>query len=404
VDMSKTRAERLIVLDDTIEMAELIGQLAGQAGFDVAVTTNVDDFNKEYNRQKPSIIVLDLQMPKADGVEILRQLSVDSATAGILLVTGMDKPTIDSAERFGRRAGLNMLGKLQKPFAAETLIARLNSARDATRQLTGDDLGTAIGDSAMRLHFQPVVRRLGAGVWHAESVEALPRWQHPVLGLLTPDQFLSLAGHERSDLMRQLTDFVLQRGIEYLNAWQSEGLHIGLRVNVPAGLITDTEFPDKLERLMQQSETDPSLLTIEIGDSASIGGSRDSIEILTRLKLKNVRLALDDVGAAGQPLNTLFTLPISEIKIDTCVTAGLVEEPGASILYRGLIDVSRQLGMDCCAEGVETSEQLDVLNDLGCDLAQGFHVSKPVPATEILRVISAWTADSPSQRQRVAES
>lgn len=385
-------AERLLVLDDTVEIARLIGELGEQAGFATTVTTDVDAFNDALEREPPSIIVLDLQMPKSDGIEVLRQLSAASTTAGILLVTGMDKRTIDSAERFGRKAGLNMLGTLQKPFTPESLIEKLSSARDATRQLTGADLGAAIDDSTMKLHFQPVVRRLGHGVWHAESVEALPRWQHPVLGLLTPGQFLSLAGSERSGLMQRLTDFVLQRGIEYLHVWQSAGLHLGLRVNVAAGLITDTDFPDRLESLIQQNQTDPALLTLEISDSASLGSSRDGMEILTRLRLKEINLALDDFGAAGQAINALFTLPVNEVKIDRCVTAELTKEHGAPVLFRGLVGVARELGMDCCAEGVESAEQLAILNDIGCDLAQGFHIGKPAPATEIPNAIAGWTA------------
>lgn len=393
MDEDDQHAEHLLVLDDTVDIANLVGELGQQAGFDVAVTTDIDDFNDELARCPPSIIVLDLQMPKADGIEVLRQLSTDGATAGILLVTGMDRRTVDSAERFGREAGLNMLGNLQKPFAPEALIAKLNSARDATRQLTGEDLSTAIDDSTMKLHFQPVIRRLAPNVWHAESVEALPRWQHPVLGLLTPGKFLALAGSDRSALMLRLTDFVLQRGIEHLHLWQEKGLHLGLRINVAAGLIADTDFPDRLESLIRQNMTDPELLTLEISDAEALSESRDAVEILTRIRLKNVNLALDDFGAAGQPINSLFMLPINEVKIDRCVTAGLTTEPGARVLFRGVIDMARQMDLVCCAEGVETPEQLALLDEIGCDLAQGFHIGKPMPAADIPKAISAWTAE-----------
>jgi EAL domain-containing protein (putative c-di-GMP-specific phosphodiesterase class I)/CheY-like chemotaxis protein len=393
VNKENPTAEHVLILDDTVEIAELIGILSRKAGFKSTVTTDVDAFNDALERETPNIIILDLQIPKSDGVQILRQLSADSAAAGILLVTGMDRRTIDSAEKFGRKAGLNMLGTLQKPFAPELLIKKLESARDATRQLTGADLGAAIDDATMKLYFQPVVRRLAQGTWHTESVEALPRWHHPALGLLTPGQFLSLAGSERSGLMQRLTDFVLQRGIEQLHVWQQGGLHLGLRVNVAAGLITDTDFPDRLESLIQQNQTDPALLTLEISDSTSLGNSRDGIGILTRLRLKEINLALDDFGAAGQPINTLFTLPLNEVKIDRCVTADLTVEHGAPVLFRGLVDVARQLGMVCCAEGVETAGQLDVLDDIGCDLAQGFHIGKPMPATAIPKAIAGWTAE-----------
>ena len=132
-------AEHVLILDDTVEIAELIGILSRKAGFKSTVTTDVDAFNDALERETPNIIVLDLQIPKSDGVQILRQLSADSATAGILLVTGMDRRTIDSAESFGRKAGLNMLGTLQKPFTPESLNKKLvklfNFAKRVKRKL-----------------------------------------------------------------------------------------------------------------------------------------------------------------------------------------------------------------------------------------------------------------------------
>ena len=386
--------ERLLVLDDTPETAELIGELGRAAGFDTTVTTDAEAFSVALGRDSPGIIVLDLQMPGTDGIEVLRQLSAMGSTAGVLIVTGMDKRTVVSAERFGRKSGLNMLGTLQKPFTAESLIAKLSSARRITRQLTSADLSSAMDDSTLSLHFQPVVRRLEQLSWHAESVEALLRWQHPGLGFLTPDQFLPIVNSDRSELMRRLTDFVLQRGVEQLHLWQKEGLHLGLRINVAAGLIIDIGFPDRLEALLQANDTDTALLTLEIGDAASLCQSRDGIEIMTRLRLKGIRLALDDFGAAGSAINSLYTLPIAEVKIDRCLTADLASERGASALFRGLVDISRELGIDCCAEGVETAEQMQILDDVRCDLAQGFFIGGPVSAADIPKALSSWIAAS----------
>lgn len=390
-------AEQLLVLDDAIDIAELIGDLAQQAGFVATVTTDIDAFNAALECNPPSVIVLDLQMPTTDGVEVLRQLSAVGATASILLVTGMDKRTIVSAERYGRQAGLNMLGVLPKPFTPETLIAKLTAARNLTGQLTAADLGAALDNSSLVLRYQPIIRRIGQGSWHAESVEALPRWQHPDLGLLGPAQFLPLISSERSGLMQQLTDFVLQRGVEQLQQWQSAGLHLGLRVNVAAGLIADTGFPNRLERLLQEFGADPALLTLEINDVSSLGQSRDGIEILTRLRLKEIRLSLDDFGSAGPAINSIYSLPFNEFKIDHCITADLTREQGAPVLFRGLIDIAQKLDVVCCAEGVESAEQLDLLDEMGCELAQGFHICTPLPATHIPKALSRWTAEPASR-------
>jgi DNA-binding response OmpR family regulator len=222
-------ADRLLVLDDTPELAELIGELGEKAGFDAHVTTDIDSFNEALERDAPDVIALDLQMPGTDGIEVLRQLAATACNAKVLLVTGMDRQTVISAKRFGRQLGLNLLGAVQKPFTPEALIAALSQGRSATGQLCANDLEEAIESGKLVLRYQPVVRRLESRVWHAESVEALPRWNHPEFGVLTPTQFIPLIASEKSALMRHLSDFVLVHGAQQLRQWQSTGVHLGLR-------------------------------------------------------------------------------------------------------------------------------------------------------------------------------
>lgn len=392
--MSKTcAAARLLVLDDDVELGELIGELGRRAGFDAAVTHDAAAFNEELGRAAPDLIVLDLQMPNTDGVEILRDLAAGGTSAGILLVSGMDNRTIAGAEHFGRNAGLRLIGSLQKPFTPETMLAKLSSAHETTRRLTSADLAHAIEQGELALRYQPVVRRLRSGAWHAESVEALLRWEHPSLGLLVPSQFLNLIDSDRGELMKQMTDFVFERGIEQLRVWQAEGFHIGLRVNVAAGLIADAGFPDRLASLLNEHETDPELLTLEIREAAELGLSSKGADILTRLRLKSIKLALDDFGGPGSTLNGWYTLPFGELKIDRCVTADIGTSGGASILVGGLVNIAHRLEMACCAVGVETLEQLNILDELQCDLAQGFYIGAPLPAARLPQALDEWTAE-----------
>lgn len=384
---------RLLVLDDDVELGELIGELARRSGFDAAVTHDAGRFNEELGKAAPDVIVLDLQMPEMDGVEVLRDLAASGVRANVLLVSGMDKRTVASAEHFGRHAGLNIAGTLRKPFTPEVLMAKLASVREVTKRLTGEDLRHAIENSEMALHYQPVVRRIRTGVWHAESVEALLRWKHPTLGELVPGQFLNLTGSDRGELMQLLTDFVFQRGIEQLRVWQGAGIHIGLRVNVAAGLIADSHFPDRLESLLNEHDADPELLTLEIREATALGDSTKGADILTRLRLKSIKLSLDDFGAAGPALNGLYTLPFNELKIDRCLVGDLAREGGAAVLVGGLIEIAHRLDMACCAVGVETPEQIQVLDDLGCDLVQGFYIGAPLAAARLPEALADWTAD-----------
>jgi EAL domain-containing protein (putative c-di-GMP-specific phosphodiesterase class I) len=308
----------------------------------------------------------------------------------------MDRRTIASAELFGRQAGLNLIGTMQKPFAPEAMVAKLMSAHEVARRLSAEDLASAIANGELTLRYQPVIRRIRAGAWHAESVEALLRWQHPTLGLLVPSQFLSLIDSDRGQLMQSLTDFVFERGIEQLRVWQSDGLHIGLRVNVAAGLIADAQFPDRLESLLLEHGTDPELLTLEIQETSalgqsSLGQSSKGTDILTRLRLKSIKLSLDDFGAAGPALNGLYTLPFGEIKVDRCLIADLSLESGARVLVKGLIDIAHGLDMLACAVGVETAEQMQILDEAGCDLIQGFYIGSPLAAAKLPQSLAEWT-------------
>lgn len=382
--------ETLLVLDDTPDIAELIGELGRAAGFEPVVTTDIDAFNSAVERCSPDIIALDLQMPNTDGVEVLRQLATLGCKARILLISGVDEQTVHGAERLGRKLNLNMLGIQTKPFDPETLIARLRSAHALTADLTTDDLDEAI-HSEIVLRYQPVVRRLSRNSWHAESVEALPRWQHPDLGLLAPAQFLPLLGSERGPMMQRFTDFVIHQGVEQLRQWQTGGLHLGLRINIPATFIGDKNFPDRLENMFEEFDTDPELLTLELSHTSALAGAQDAIEILTRLRLKGFRLALDDFGA-GTDLMSAYRLPVSEIKVDASLTADLGSESGAAIVYEELVSLAKRLGIECCAEGVESAEQFSILDRLACDLVQGYYFGVPMPSGQIPKAVGIWTA------------
>jgi EAL domain-containing protein (putative c-di-GMP-specific phosphodiesterase class I) len=401
--MSKTKmAASLLVLDDDVELGELIGELGERAGFTSTVTHDSMRFNEQLGKAAPDLIVLDLQMPDTDGVEVLRDLAAGGVQAAILLVSGMDRRTIASAESFGRQAGLNLVGTMQKPFTPEAMVSKLSSVHAVTRRLSSEELANAIEHGELTLRYQPVIRRIRAGSWHAESVEALLRWQHPTLGLLVPSQFLSLIDSDRGQLMLRLTDFVFERGIEQLRVWQSEGFHIGLRVNVAAGLIADAQFPDRLEALLIEHGTDPELLTLEIREENalgqfSLGQSSKGTDILTRLRLKSIKLSYDDFGAAGPALNGLYTLPFGEIKIDRCLIADLTRESGAQVLVKGLIDIAHGLDMSCCAVGVETAEQMAILDEAGCDLIQGFYIGSPLPAAKLPQALAEWTVKLPDK-------
>jgi EAL domain-containing protein (putative c-di-GMP-specific phosphodiesterase class I)/ActR/RegA family two-component response regulator len=378
----------LLALDDDEGIAEIVAAVARQAGFEVATATSAAAFWKTLRARSPDVIVLDLQMPGADGVEVLRGLADGKSTASILLVTGMDERTIASAEQYASSRGLHVVACLQKPFLPEDLHEQLAAVSAVRRPLAPGDLEKAIHEHELTVYYQPTIRRFADGSWDVATMEALLRWKHPTRGVLSPDEFIPMG--ESNGLSRAMTDFVIQRGVEQLKVWQTSRLNVGLRVNISATLIADIEFPDRLQAILREQEVDPSALTLEITETAMLDHDPETLDILTRLRIKDINLAIDDFGIGYSSLTQLFRMPFNEMKIDKSLTLRVPGSKEATIMVEALVQLAHKLNLTVCAEGVETEETLAFLGSVSCDSAQGFLISRPVAAHDVPHVIQRW--------------
>jgi EAL domain-containing protein (putative c-di-GMP-specific phosphodiesterase class I)/CheY-like chemotaxis protein len=378
----------ILILDDEREIAELIGSLGRKAGFSPIVTTDPGSFQAALKEREPEVIVLDLQMPEMDGVQMLRSLAAEGVRSGVMLITGMDQRTISAAEQYARSRNLCVLGCLQKPFAPEELLETLAKVNQQVQPLTAGDLSRAISNDELVVYYQPTLRRFADGTWDIAGMEALVRWDHPQRGILTPDRFLQVG--EDTGLIGPMTDYVLAKGIEQLRGWRTRRLDLGLRINLPARLITDIAFPDRLEQLLREHQVEPEWLTLEITETAMLGEHPDTTDILTRLRVKDINLAIDDFGIGYSSLTQLFRMPFNEMKIDRSVVLRVPQEREASVMVEALVELAHKLTISACAEGVETQEALEFLGDIGCDAAQGYFISPPVPAARVPEVIEQW--------------
>jgi EAL domain-containing protein (putative c-di-GMP-specific phosphodiesterase class I)/FixJ family two-component response regulator len=390
----------LLVVDDDQDIVETICAIGARAGFRTVSSTSSGRLRELVDTAKPDAIVLDLQMPGDDGVSALRYLADARCAAKILLVTGMDERTIASAEQYGLRRGLAVVGAVQKPFDPDELRERLERTHAAIRPLTGADLAQAIDNGELAVHYQPIIRRFADNTWDVAAVEALLRWNHPIRGLLTPDAFVSMG--EEYGLSVAMTDFVLQRGIEQLKGWEAQRLRLGLRVNISATLIADVGFPDRLERLLVAQSVDPESLALEITETAMLEQTPEAFDILTRLRIKQIGLSIDDFGTGYSSLTQLFRMPFNEMKIDRSLVSRISESKEASIMVDALIGLAHKLNLTACAEGVEDRATLEALGKFGVDFAQGYFVSTPVPAAEIPRIVAHWDGQQrhPNLRSR----
>lgn len=241
------------------------------------------------------------------------------------------------------------------------------------------EMRTAIERNEFELYYQPK-RHLHSGL--ITRVEVLVRWNHPRRGLLMPVSFVPIA--ERTGLIKPMTDWILDKALQQCREWQDAGAPIHVAVNVSAKSLLEETLPSKVLSLLDKWNIDPRFLKIEITESSIMADPAHALAIMSMLQSMGVRLSVDDFGTGYSSLTHLRELPIDEIKIDKSFVTGMVGSDADAAIVRTVIDLAHNLGKQVCAEGVEDAETLQRLEEMGCDLAQGYFISRPVPAATLL--------------------
>jgi len=212
-------------------------------------------------------------------------------------------------------------------------------------------------------------------------VEALVRWQHPEHGLLGPAEFVGLSEH--TGLIRELTLWVLEEALRECAAWRAEGLEMPVAVNLSAASLADNDLTMDVARLIVANGLKPSALTLEVTESLVMTDPSRAREVLNILRSMKVGLSVDDYGTGHSSLAYLSRLPFSELKIDRAFVAGLATDPTSAAIVSSTVELGHSLGLEVVAEGVEDAATLRHLVAAGCDLAQGFHICPPLPASHL---------------------
>jgi diguanylate cyclase (GGDEF)-like protein len=240
------------------------------------------------------------------------------------------------------------------------------------------ELRQAIADDGLMIHYQPKVSfSLGKMV----GVEALVRWTHPVHGPIPPDDFIPLAEH--TGLIGPLTRWVLERAVQQCHDWQQADLPINIAVNLSTHTLYDPRLLSTVTDLLQEYDVNPNYLTLEITESMLMNEPDQAQRVLADLRSLGVSIAIDDFGTGYSSLAYLKRLPIDEVKIDKAFVYGLGVDPADAVIIQAVVAMARPLQCEVVAEGVETVEALTFLQKLGCDLAQGFYFSNPLPAAAL---------------------
>ncbi len=241
------------------------------------------------------------------------------------------------------------------------------------------DLRRAVAAEQLVLHYQPQVE-LGQG--QPVAAEGLVRWHHPQRGLLGPLEFIEVA--ERTGVIKDLTYRVLDLGLRDLRIWTDEGRDLSLSLNVSVRSLLDRRFPDEVEKLLVEHGVDGHALTLELTESSLMVDPEVAKRTMRHLAELGVSVAIDDFGTGYSSLAYLTDLPIGELKIDKSFVRAMSSDGRNAIVVRSTIELAHNLGLRTVAEGIEDAFTFERLRALGCELAQGFHMSKPLPAASLL--------------------
>ncbi len=233
----------------------------------------------------------------------------------------------------------------------------------------------ALDTGQVDVHFQPQLALLTRQVI---GVEALVRWHHPEFGMLDPEEFVTIV--EATGLIDALTGFVLDRSLQQCRSWLDRGLSLTVAVNLSVRNLADTEFPDRVAEALERHGVPPALLGFELTESAVMSDPERALPVLRGLHGLGVRIAVDDFGTGYSSLSYLRRLPVDEVKIDKSFVLGLASDLGDLAVVRAIVDLGHSLGLTVVAEGVEEDATRDQLVEMGCDIAQGYLISRPLGA------------------------
>lgn len=342
---------------------------------------------------EPDVVLVDLDMPGMDGVEFIGIVAQERLARSIAVVSAMEPALLHTVQVMARASGLRVLGCIDKPLTPGKLSSVLalfemehaGTGGDSEVDVTLEQAIEALERGEIVPYFQPQVE-FGNG--KVVGVEALARWRLPDGHMVPPSVFVPLleaAGH-----IEKLTMLMLVQSCAWWRRWRSQNLELKVSVNVSAQNLTGPQVADRYEAVLREHGMSPEHIILEITESSVMSDIARGLGMLARLRLKGFGLSVDDFGTGYSSLAQLSQIPFTELKVDQGFVSGAPTQPRKRAMLETSIDLARKLSLKVVAEGVETQEEWQLLAQLGCDYAQGYLISPPVPGDQLPAAIERW--------------
>lgn len=338
------------------------------------------------------MVLSDLMMPGMDGLQFIQRLGRFKHKPALAIMSSAPRRILISASLAARSLGFIVVGLISKPVDLVALrglhekLVLLSSKAHASRKAPEEHgiacLRHAIVQGQIHPWFQP---KKSLSSDRIVAAEALVRWAHPASGLLLPGDFLPEI--VRHGMEEELLMNVVTRTICAQAYWESQGYDVPVTINLPTHLLDDDDLPDRLHQLVLSVGGTPSRIGFELMENTTTENLGHYFAGVCRLRFKGFNLAQDDFGKGYSSYFNLASTPFTELKIDRSLVHGCVENENLAAALSSIVALGKQLGLNVVAEGVETLEELALLNKIKCDQIQGFLISKAVESDLFLRLL-----------------
>jgi EAL domain-containing protein (putative c-di-GMP-specific phosphodiesterase class I) len=373
----------LVVCNDDDFREELVERVVS-LNFSVRAIRLLGELPRMLQGQGFNWLILDLGLGESACLQIVDALGASREPPRTILIGGDDEAVLDSVRNSVTRNKLELVGILTRPLSFSAVSDLLESPQIKDTESSEPDPISgqldAIPNDEIVVHYQPMISMADRTI---RRVEALVRWRHPQLGLLRPGRFIAHA--ERSGAIVPLTWEVLRRAIDQHVAWKNEGLLLSVSVNISALFLESLQRADEILALLQSRNCDPRHLILEITETEAAQNPPIARALLTRLREAGVEISMDDYGVGFSNLERLRYYPFTDLKVDRWLVAKLDRSREARDIVETLASLAAKEKFSLTGEGIETEQQWDVLEKLGCDFAQGFLIARPMPGDRVRR-------------------
>ena len=389
---------RVLIVEDSVCQAEYLRQLCCGCGLiKPAIAENgrvalelIDQAEHGFD-----ILICDLEMPDLDGIELIHLLASRNTRSALIIVSGREQSLISAVELMAVTEGIYVLGSLRKPVPAGALEALIKEYRgqSAVRSkgsshlkiaLTVQDLEQGLAQHQFVLHYQPKLLMENGML---SGLEALVRLQHPERGLMYPSDFIELSEH--CGLIDALSYEVISMAIQQLLLWNQQGFAPRISVNLSGRSFGNSTFTHDVMQLLSKAAIAPSDLIFEVTETQVIGNIGEALAFLSRLRLQGFGLSIDDYGTGYSSVKQLSQIPFTELKMDRSLIEGVASKSHLQVIFESTLSMCNKLGIDLVAEGIEKNKDWEYLRSAGCNVAQGYYTSPPMPSQQVINWVHA---------------